>query len=276
MAEREPTSDLSSGTGDYNNMSDGTSGFRPCALIPTYDNPQTVRDVVLRVRAHLPEVVVIDDASGAAGRLAVEALGAEGLAHVRRREHNGGKGAAVKTGFEFAHELGYTHALQVDADGQHDLLDIPQFLAQARERPEALILGAPIYDATAPRGRLIARKITLFWTDFEAGRGVIADPMCGFRVYPLAPALALGRTGDRMDFDIEVAVRLVWAGVPVVNLPTRVRYIGREEGGVSHFRVFGDNVKIGWLHTRLSFQRVMVRPWLRLLGRLGRPRLPPG
>lgn len=263
--------DVSRGTGEA-----GAAAFRPCALIPTFDNPRTVRDVVLRVKAHLPDVVVIDDGSGPEGRAAVEAIGAEGLAHVRRRPQNGGKGAAVKTGFQFAHELGYTHALQVDADGQHDLGDIPQFLATARERPDALILGAPVYDASAPKGRLIARKITLFWTNFEAGRGVITDPMCGFRVYPLTPALALGRTGDRMDFDIEVAVRLVWAGVPVINLPTKVRYIGRDEGGVSHFRVFGDNVKISWLHTRLSFQRVMVRPWVNLYRRLRRPALPAG
>ncbi|WP_420829412.1 glycosyltransferase [Nannocystis pusilla] len=110
--------DVSRGTGE-------AAAFRPCALIPTFDNPRTVRDVVLRVKAHLPDVVVIDDGSGPEGRAAVEAIGAEGLAHVRRRPHNGGKGAAVKTGFQFAHELGYTHALQVDADGQHDLGDIP-------------------------------------------------------------------------------------------------------------------------------------------------------
>lgn len=267
--------DMAQGAGEMAPRT-GAAGFRPCALIPTYDNPRTVREVVLRVREHLPDVVVIDDGSGPAGRAAVEGIGAEGLAHVRRRAHNGGKGAAVKTGFQFAHELGYTHALQVDADGQHDLGDIPTFLARARERPEALILGAPIYDESAPRGRRIARKITLFWTNFEAGRGVIADPMCGFRVYPLAPALALGRTGDRMDFDIEVAVRLVWAGVPVINVPTRVRYLGREEGGVSHFQLVRDNLRISWLHTRLSFQRVMIRPWIALARRLGRRQLPQG
>lgn len=250
--------------------------FRPCALIPTYDNPRTVREVVLRVREYVPDVVVIDDGSAEPGRRAVEALGREGLAQVAHREQNGGKGAAVKTGFRVAHELGYTHALQVDADGQHDLADIPEFLASARARPEALILGAPIYDASAPRGRLVARRITLFWTAFEAGRGVIADPMCGFRVYPLAPAVALGRTGDRMEFDIEVAVKLVWAGVPVLNLPTRVRYLRASEGGVSHFRVLEDNLRIAWMHTRLSFQRVMVRPWIALFRRLRRPQLPAG
>lgn len=248
--------------------------FRPCALIPTYNNPRTVREVVLRVREHLPEVVVIDDGSADEGRRAVEGLAAEGLAHTHRRASNGGKGAAVKTGFQVAHALGYTHALQVDADGQHDLADIPKMLTAARERPEALILGAPIYDASAPKGRLVARKITLFWTNFEAGRGVIADPMCGFRVYPLAAALQVGRTGDRMDFDIEVAVKIAWLGVPVINVPTKVRYLTASEGGVSHFRMFEDNLRISWLHTRLSFQRVMVLPWVRLFRRLRRPQLP--
>ncbi len=248
--------------------------FRPCALIPTYNNPRTVREVVLRVREHLPDVVVIDDGSADEGRRAVEGLAAEGLAHTHRRASNGGKGAAVKTGFQVAHALGYTHALQVDADGQHDLSDIPKMLQAARERPEALILGAPIYDASAPKGRLVARKITLFWTDFEAGRGVIADPMCGFRVYPLAAALQVGRTGDRMDFDIEVAVKIAWLGVSVINVPTKVRYLTASEGGVSHFRMVEDNLRISWLHTRLSFQRVMVLPWVRLLRRLRRPQLP--
>lgn len=248
--------------------------FRVCALIPTFDNPATVRGVVERVREHLADVVVVDDGSADEGREAVAALGREGLAHAVRRDKNGGKGAAVKTGFRAAYELGFTHALQVDADGQHDLGDIPRLLAAAQERPEALILGAPIYDASAPKGRLVARKITLFWTNFEAGRGVIADPMCGFRVYPLAAALQVGRTGDRMDFDIEVAVKIAWLGVPVINVPTKVRYLTASEGGVSHFRMFEDNLRISWLHTRLSFQRVMVLPWVRLFRRLRRPQLP--
>lgn len=241
--------------------------FRPCALIPTYDNPRTVRAVVERVRAFLPDVVVVDDGSGPEGAAAVVEVGAAGLAQVTRRPQNGGKGAAVKTGFAFAHSLGYTHALQVDADGQHALEDIPRFLAAAMARPEALILGAPIYDHTAPRGRMIGRKITLFWTAVEVGRGTITDPMCGFRVYPLAAALATPRTGDRMDFDIEVAVRMAWMGVPIVNLPTKVRYLGSEEGGVSHFHLLRDNLRIGWMHTRLSMTALMWRPLLRLFGR---------
>ena len=233
------------------------AGFRPCALIPTYDNPDTVREVVEAVGAHLP-VVVIDDGSAAPGRAAVEAIGAEGLAHVHHREQNGGKGAAVTTGFFVARELGYTHALQVDADGQHALEDIPGLLAAARETPEALVLGAPVYDETAPKGRLIGRQITRFWTNIETYGKVIEDPMCGFRVYPLAPACAVApRCGMRMDFDIEVAVRLVWEGLPVVNLPTKVIY---HEDGVSHFHMVRDNLRISWMHTRL-----VILSWLRLL-----------
>lgn len=231
--------------------------FRPCAVIPTYDNPDTVRAVVERVRATLP-VIVVDDGSAAPGRSVVEAIGRDGLAIVFHRPQNGGKGAAVTTGFELAEQHGYTHALQVDADGQHALDDIPRFIDAARAQPSALILGAPVYDASAPKGRLIGRQITRFWTNIETYGRVIDDPMCGFRVYPVAPACAVARRcGQRMDFDIEVAVRLVWAGLPVVNLPTAVRY---PEGGVSHFHLVRDNLRISWMHSRL-----VVRSWLRLL-----------
>lgn len=241
------------------------SEFRPCILIPTYNNPATIRSVVERVRAHLPEVVVVDDCSGDEGRQAVEALARDGLAHTHRREQNGGKGAAVKTGFEVAHRLGYTHALQVDADGQHALDDIPRFLEAAREKPDSLVLGAPVFDDTVPRSRLKARQITIFWTNLETGGKVIEDPMCGFRVYPLEAALAAGASGDRMDFDPEIAVRMVWDRVPVVNLATRVRYLSAEEGGVSHFKLFRDNALISWMHTRLVATG-MVRWFLGLFG----------
>lgn len=233
--------------------------FSPCALIPTYDNPDTVRDVVERVRPHLP-VIVVDDGSAGPGRAAVEQLGRDGLASVHRREQNGGKGAAVTTGFELARAQGYTHALQVDADGQHTLEDIPRFLEAAASNPEALVLGAPIYDETAPKSRLIGRQITRFWTNIETYGRVIDDPMCGFRVYPVAPACEVApRCGERMDFDIEVAVRLVWAGLPVLNLPTKVRY---DADGVSHFHLVRDNLLISWMHSKL-----VVTSWLRLLRR---------
>lgn len=232
------------------------SAFRPCGLVPTYDNPATVRGVVTRLRAHLDDVLVVDDGSGPEARDVLEAIAREGLARVHHRAHNGGKGAAVKTGLALARGLGFTHALQVDADGQHDLDDVPRLLDAARARPEALVLGAPVFDESAPRSRLRARQITIFWTNFEAGAGVITDPMCGFRVYPVEAALAAGARGDAMDFDPEVAVKMVWGGAPVVNVPTRVRYVLRAEGGVSHFRLVRDNALISWMHTRLMLTRI--------------------
>jgi len=226
--------------------------FRPCAVIPTFDNPATVRAVVERVRAHLADIVVVDDGSGPAGRAACDAIASAGLAHVERRAQNGGKGAAVKTGFAAAQRLGATHVLQVDADGQHDLADIPRFLAEARAHPDALILGRPVFDATQPRSRAFARQLSIFWVNVETGSRAIADPQCGFRVYPLAAALAAGARGDHMEFDLELPVRMVWAGIAVRNLPTRVRYLSADEGGVSHFRVVRDTARISWLHIRLS------------------------
>ncbi len=229
-----------------------SAAFRPCALVPTYDNPATIEAVVRAARAHVADVVVVDDGSGPAGREAVARLGRDGLAHIRHRDENGGKGAAVKTGFHFARALGFTHAIQIDADGQHDIARVPAFLDAARAAPDTLVLGYPEYDADAPRGRRFARKITKFWVDVETWSKRIQDPMIGFRVYPLAAVDVADRCGDRMDFDIEVAVRLAWARVPIVNLPIAVRYLTAAEGGVSHFRMFRDNVRISWLHTRLT------------------------
>lgn len=228
--------------------------FRPCILIPTYDNPDTIRDVVRSVRTLCEDVVVVDDASGPANQREVEKLGAEGLALVTRRAKNGGKGAAVKTGFLFAREHGFTHAIQVDADGQHALPDIAKFLELAEAHPEAAILGQPIFDETAPTHRMILRRVTIFWTRREVGDDRVGDPLCGFRGYPIEAAIATGTIGDRMDFDPEIVVRLAWMGVPIVHVPTRVRYIA---GGVSHWRAFEDNWLIAKMHTRLMWRRMM-------------------
>jgi len=230
---------------------------RVCAVVPTYDNPRTIRAVVEGLRDVVEDVFVVDDGSAARGREAVAALGQEGLAHVTHRAQNGGKGAAVKTGLMAARDAGFSHALQVDADLQHDLGDAPKLLEAARANPEALVLGDPRYDESAPTARRVGRRITTFWIRMETGRGVIGDAMCGFRVYPIAAALAAAPRGDAMDFDPEIAVRMVWSGAPVINIPTHVRYVDEAEGGVSHFRVFWDNVWISAMHTRLMFRKVM-------------------
>ena len=225
--------------------------FRPCAVVPTFDNPRTIGPVVEALARELP-VVVVDDGSCKASQDVLDDLVFRGVARVRRHDRNRGKGAAVKTGLNAARDLGYSHALQVDADGQHDLGDVPRFLAAARAAPGSLILGQPVFDASVPAARLRGRKVSIFWTTLETGgRSIIADPLCGFRVYPVEQALRVGARGDRMEFDPEIAVRMVWDGTPVVNLATRVRYLSPEDGGVSHFRMFRDNVRISWGHTRM-------------------------
>lgn len=245
-----------------------TSEQRHCALVPTYDNPDTVRSVVERLRAHVDDVIVVDDGSGPEGRAACEAIARDGLAVVIHRERNGGKGAAMKTGLEEAHRRGFTHALQIDADGQHALDDVPKLLAASRAEPGALVLGDPVFDDSAPRSRRTARKITTFWVALEAGRGVIGDALCGFRVYPVQPALAVRARGNAMDFDPEIAVLLSWC-CPVINVTTHVRY---PEGGVSHFRVFRDNVFISWMHARVCVRKVFGL----VFGGLARRRALPG
>jgi glycosyltransferase involved in cell wall biosynthesis len=232
---------------------------RTCALIPTYDNPLTIARVVAAVGRHVDEILVVDDGSGDAARAALDEVGRKGGARVVRRDHNGGKGAAVKTGLHAAQDLGFTHALQIDADGQHNTDDIPKFLAHAAEHPQAAVLGHPVFDATMPRGRRAAHGLTNFMVFLQTGGRYIGDPQCGFRVYPVDAALAVRARGDRMDFDIEIAVRLHWAGVPIVNVPTGVRYLPAADGGTSHFRPVRDNVAITWMHTRLLFTSVLWR-----------------
>lgn len=241
--------------------------MKVCVVIPTYENAATLERVVHEVRAYVPDVIVVDDGSGPEARAAAERLGGAGLARVVMRERNGGKGAAVKTGLAEADRLGFTHAVQIDADGQHDVADIPRLLEVSRAEPRALVLGQPLFDASAPRSRRIARQVSVFWCAVETMSSRVGDPLCGFRVYPVAAALAVGARGDAMDFDPEVAVRLVWAGHPVRHVTTRVRYLAGDEGGVSHYRVVKDTLLISWMHTRLcTLGILLVLAWpLRLI-----------
>ncbi len=240
------------------------SEFRVCAVIPTYDNPLTIELTVQRVRAHVSDIIVVDDGSGPEAKQSIARLASSSPVVVITRKANGGKGSAVKDGLREAYARGYTHALQIDADGQHDTNDIPRLIAEAQAHPLALVLAAPVFSSDAPKGRLLARKLTVFWTNIETGGAKIVDPMCGFRVYPLQATQALTVRGNRMDFDPEIAVRLVWNGVEVRSVPSKVRYVQASEGGISHFRMVKDNALISLMHSRLCIEamgRAMVRPW---------------
>ncbi len=237
---------------------DTTQPWRGCFVIPTYNNPMTIRSVVERARTFGLPVIVVDDGSSAAGRSTCEELAAEELATVVHLPRNCGKGAAVKAGFETARRLGFTHAMQVDGDGQHDLSHAPEFFQASRQQPEALVLGYPVYDASVPKVRLVAREFTKFWVNLEVGWGKITDALIGFRIYPLAPLARVRIVANRMDFDVEIAVRLAWAGVPILNMPVRLRYLEASEGGISHFRWFSDNVRFSRLHSRLCTLKCMA------------------
>jgi len=241
--------------------------FRIGAVIPTYRHVDRLAGIVGRLRDFGLPVLVVDDGNGPAIAEQIAVLhDPAGGVEVERREHNGGKGAAVKTGLRGAAARGWTHALQVDADGQHDLETAPKLVELARQHREAMVCGVPVYDASIPRARRIGRGITHFWVRVETLSGEISDSMCGFRVYPLASTLAVidrEMTGDRMDFDTEILVHLNWRGVRIVEVPVRVTY---PEGNVSNFQMLWDNVRISLMHTRLALQapvRVPIRMWRR-------------
>lgn len=227
--------------------------MKPCAVIPVYDHGATVGAVAASLREQGLSVLLVDDGSGAETAAALDALAREPGMRLVRLAQNQGKGAAMLAGFAEAGRLGYSHVLQIDADGQHDVADATRFMAAARAQPCALVCGQPIYDDTVPRGRLYGRYATHVWVWINTLSFALRDSMCGFRVYPLAATLALmaeEHLGKRMDFDTEIAVRLIWRGLPVVNLPTRVRY---PADGLSHFRMLRDNLRITAMHTRLFF-----------------------
>jgi glycosyltransferase involved in cell wall biosynthesis len=241
--------------------------MKVCALIPVYNHGRTVGAVAARLRRLGLPVWLVDDGSQAETAAALDQLAAEAGIELLRLPQNQGKGGAMMAGFRAVAQAGYTHALQIDADGQHDADDAATFLALAQANPQALICGAPIYDDSVPRGRLVGRYLTHVWVWINTLGFALRDSMCGFRIYPLAPTLAVldsEHVGRRMDFDTEIAVRLMWRGVPVLNLPTRVHY---PPDGLSHFRMGADNVAISAMHTRLFFgmlwrlPRLLWRKW---------------
>jgi len=228
------------------------AAFRPCALIPIYNHKDTIVATVDALLAHGLPVTIVDDGSDMATQAVLEALSArEERITLLRLPQNQGKGRALTTGLLTAQRAGFSHALQIDADGQHDPADAPRFLAEGRIDPRALVCGQPIYDDSVPRARLYGRYVTHVCVWAETLSLQLRDSMCGYRLYPLNETCAeIARRAPpaRMDFDTEIAVRLIWRGVPVRNLTTRVIY---PENGLSHFRMLRDNLRISAMHTRL-------------------------
>lgn len=234
-------------------------------IIPSYNPGERLLRTVREALAVWRPVWVVDDASTDGSLAAVEELarGEPGL-RVLRRAANGGKGAAVLEASEAALAAGFESALVMDADGQHPAGHVERFMEAARGLPGGMIVGLPEFGAEAPKLRLYGRKLSVWMVWLELGGPRVRDPLFGFRVYPLRPLVAVmrgTRFGRRYDFDPEFAVRLVWAGVPALNVPAPCRYIPREAGGISHFHYLRDNLRMIFLHTRLILELLLVRWW---------------
>jgi glycosyltransferase involved in cell wall biosynthesis len=242
-------------------------------LIPSYNPGAKVYETVRGARSHWSPVWVVVDGStdGSAERLREMAAEDEGL-RVFVLPHNSGKGAAVLHGLEQAAAAGYTHVLTMDSDAQHPPESIPRFMAESAQQPAAMILGVPVFDASAPALRVKGRRVSNWWANLETLWTGIGDSLFGFRVYPVQPLLQVMRRHRwmrRFDFDPEAVVRLCWRGVRPVNLPAPVRYYDAAQGGVSHFRYLRDNALLTWMHLRL-FTGFLLRLPLLAIRRLHR------
>jgi glycosyltransferase involved in cell wall biosynthesis len=235
-------------------------------LIPSY-NPgtkvfETVRDALAQ---WAPVWVVVDGSTdGSAERLLAMAA-VEPRLRVFVLPRNGGKGAAVLFGLREAQKLGFTHALTMDSDGQHPAERIGAFMQASMARSDAMVLGVPVFDASAPALRVKGRKISNWWANLETLWSGIQDSLYGFRVYPVGALISVMRRQPwmrRFDFDVEAVVRLCWRGVPPLNLSAPVRYFRPDEGGVSHFSYGRDNALLTWMHFRLFCGFIVRLPLL--------------
>lgn len=243
-------------------------------LIPSYNPGPKVYDTVRAARRFWNPVWVVIDGSTDESVAGLKAMAREDAnLRVIHLPQNVGKGAAVLHGLDIAAAAGYSYVLTMDSDGQHPADLIPMFMAESIKQPGAMILGMPVFDASAPNIRIKGRKISNWWANLETLWAGIGDSLFGFRVYPIAPLRIIMRRHPwmrRFDFDPEAVVRLSWRGVKAVNIPAPVRYFGAEEGGVSHFNYLRDNVLLTWMHTRLFLGFALRLPLLvkrRLAGR---------
>lgn len=243
-------------------------------LIPSYNTGPQVYATVRAARAHWDPVWIVTDGStdGTPAGLREMAAADPGLTLIELSA-NGGKGAAVLRGLQAAQAAGYSHALTMDSDGQHPAELIAEFMAVSRQHPDAMVLGRPVFDASAPLLRVRGRRVSNWWTNLETLGAGIDDSLYGFRVYPIAELIAVMRGQRwmrRFDFDTEAVVRMAWRGVRPINRPAPVRYLSAAEGGVSHFRYGRDNALLSWMHLRLMLEFLVRLPsllWRRATGR---------
>jgi len=235
-----------------------------CLIVPVYNHHQAIKRVVEQLKPMGLRCFLINDGSSAECSNVLQQIQQQQSSWLTlyERSENGGKGAAVTDGFKLAIEQGFTHAIQIDADGQHQFDDIKLFIEASELYPERMILGQPVFDQSVPKKRLYGRQFTNLWVWINTLSYSIADGMCGFRCYPLNAVNELLKSaslGQRMDFDIDIVVRLYWQGLDVVNISTEVQY---PLDGVSHFNMLQDNLLISKKHAQLFFGMLWRIPTL--------------
>jgi len=235
-----------------------------CIIVPVYNHEHAINRVIEQLKPFGLNCFIINDGSSAECSKVLQEISAEESSWLTlyERDENGGKGAAVLDGFRLAIDKGFSHAIQIDADGQHKFSDISLFLKACDQSPDKLILGQPVFDSSVPKKRLIGRQFTNLWIWINTVSFDIADGMCGFRCYPLAAINEMLKTtsiGNRMDFDIDIVVRLYWQGLDIINIPTEVQY---PLDGVSHFNMLQDNLFISRKHAQLFFGMLWRLPKL--------------
>ena len=249
-----------------------TAPFKPLVMVPSYNTGGTLlcRSVGAALESGEPVLVVIDGSTDGSAAALEAKLGGHERLDVLKLPRNGGKGAAVRAGAEHALKKGYTHLLAMDADGQHPASLIGPMLKLAEADPGAIIMGQPVFGGEAPLSRVYGRRLTSFWTNLETLWCGLGDTLFGMRVYPLKSLLAAFRQtrfARGFDFDPEIAVRMAWSGCRPRQIKVPVRYLPREEGGISHFHYLRDNAKLTLLHFRLVPEFLVVRlvPFLKHL-----------
>lgn len=242
--------------------------MRICLLIPHYEHARAIGPLLERLERYDLPCVVVDDGSGDSARSVLAELETRfPWVTIVWRSENGGQGAAKRTGYRHALAAGYTHSLELDADGQHNTDDIPKFLALMRANPSAAVLGQPQFGPEAPRARIWGRQLSRGLVWMACGSFTIRDPLCGFRGLPLATAVAVidaVHTGSRMSFDPEFSVRLFRAGLPIFTIPTRVSY---PTDGISHFDMVRDNLRLAATYLRLLAELPLAAPSIALARR---------
>jgi glycosyltransferase involved in cell wall biosynthesis len=243
-----------------------------CVVIPVFNHALTVERVAREAREYFPVIVVNDGSTDGTGKI----LAAQTGIIVVTLPRNQGKGAALRGGFAEAEKRGFTHAITIDADGQHATGEMPEFAAAARRQPEALVIGVrDLAKERAPRGRRVTNNISSFWFKVETGMA-LADTQCGYRCYPLPAINRLRVKSQRYAYELEVMVKAAWAGVPLVAQPVSADYAA-PTSRLSHFNPWSDLARISLLHARLSIQTFCVPALLRRLAATGRlHRLPRG